>query len=100
MANTSSAKKAVRSSNKKQQHNLGWKKRIKTAIKNLQNLIKDGKSQDDLKSSLTIAQKILDKASKEKVMHKNKINRIKSKLSHNVAKSTDAKPTAKKTKSK
>jgi len=100
MANTSSAKKAVRSSNKKQIHNLGWKKRIKTAIKNLQNLIKDGKSGEDLKTSLSVAQKVLDKASKEKVMHKNKINRIKSKLSSKVAKSSDAKPTAKKSKSK
>lgn len=100
MANTSSAKKAVRSSHKKQVHNLGWKKRIKTAIKNLQNLIKDGKSQEDLNKSLSIAQKVLDKASKEKVMHKNKVNRIKSKLSNKVSKSSDAKPTAKKSKSK
>jgi len=100
MANTSSAKKAVRSSHKKQIHNLGWKKRIKTAIKNLQNLIKDGKSQEDLNKSLTLAQKVLDKASKEKVMHKNKVNRIKSKLANKITKSTDAKPTAKKPKSK
>jgi len=100
MANTSSAKKAVRSSHKKQIHNLGWKKRIKTAIKNLQNLIKDGKSQEDLNKSLSLAQKVLDKASKEKVMHRNKINRMKSKLSNKVSKSTDAKPTAKKSKSK
>jgi len=100
MANTSSAKKAVRSSKKKQIHNLGWKKRIKSAVKNILNLVKDGKSAEDLKSSMSAAQKVLDKAAKENVMHRNKANRIKSKLAKKLSKSSDVKPTAKKSKSK
>jgi len=94
MANTSSAKKAVRSSKKKQIHNLGWKKRIKSAVKNILTLVKDGKSAEDLKSSLSAAQKVLDKAAKENVMHRNKANRIKSKLAKKLSKSSDVKPTA------
>ena len=100
MANTKSAKKAVRSSEKKKIHNLNWKKRVKTAIKNLQNLIKKGTTGEDLTKSLSVAQKVIDKASKENVMHKNKANRMKSKLSQKIVKSSDAKPTAKKSKSK
>lgn len=100
MANTSSAKKAVRSSQKKHIHNLGWKKRIKSAIKNILTLIKDKKSGEDLKTSLSAAQKVLDKAAKENVMHRNKANRIKSKLSKKLSKSPDVKPAAKKSKVK
>jgi small subunit ribosomal protein S20 len=80
MANTKSAKKAVRSSNKKKIHNLGWKKRIKTAIRNFTDLVKSAGVSSDLNKSLSMAQKALDKAAKENVIHKNKANRLKSKL--------------------
>jgi len=80
MANTKSAKKAVRSSNKKKLHNLGWKKRIKSAIRNFSDLVKSAGSSSDLTKSLSMAQKALDKAAKENVIHKNKANRLKSKL--------------------
>lgn len=80
MANTKSAKKAVRSSNKKKLHNLGWKKRIKSAIRNFSDLVKSASSSTDLTKSLSMAQKALDKAAKENVIHKNKANRLKSKL--------------------
>ena len=80
MANTKSAKKAVRSSNKKKLHNLGWKKRIKSAIRNFSDLVKSAGSSTDLTKSLSMAQKALDKAAKENVIHKNKANRLKSKL--------------------
>ena len=79
MANTKSAKKAVRSSNKKKIHNLGWKKRVKSAIRNFTDLIKSGATQE-LTKSLSMAQKALDKAAKENVIHKNKANRLKAKL--------------------
>lgn len=95
MANTKSAKKAVRSSNKKKIHNLGWKKRIKTAIRNFTDLVKSSAKTEDLNKSLSMAQKALDKASKENVIHKNKANRLKAKLAvklNSNAKSTAAKP--------
>jgi len=94
MANTKSAKKAVRSSNKKKIHNLGWKKRIKTAIRNFTDLVKSSAKTEDLNKSLSMAQKALDKASKENVIHKNKANRLKAKLAvklNSNAKSTAAK---------
>lgn len=95
MANTKSAKKAVRSSEKKKSHNLSWKKRIKTSLRNFMDLLKAGKSVEDLNKSLSLAQKVLDKASKENVIHKNKANRIKSKLALKL-KSNDSKPATKK----
>lgn len=94
MANTKSAKKAVRSSNKKKIHNLGWKKRVKSAIRNFTDLIKSGTTQD-LTKSLSMAQKALDKAAKENVIHKNKANRLKAKLA--VKLNSNAKSTASKT---
>jgi small subunit ribosomal protein S20 len=95
MANTKSAKKAVRSSAKKKAHNLSWKKRVKLALRNFTDLLKDGKSVEDLNKSLSVAQKALDKASKENVIHKNKANRIKSKLALKL-KANDTKPATKK----
>jgi small subunit ribosomal protein S20 len=80
MANTSSAKKAVRNSEKKRIHNLGWKKRIKASMKNLVSLAKDNAPIAEIVKSISQAQKVLDKASKENVIHKNKANRIKSNL--------------------
>lgn len=94
MANTKSAKKAVRSSNRKKLHNLGWKKRIKSAVRNFTDLIKSAGNTEDLTKSLSMAQKALDKAAKENVIHKNKANRLKSKLA--VKLNSNAKPTASK----
>lgn len=95
MANTKSAKKAVRSSNKKKIHNLGWKKRIKSAVRNFTDLIKSAAASEDLSKSLSMAQKALDKAAKENVIHKNKANRLKARLA--VKLNSNAKPAAKKT---
>lgn len=99
MANTKSAKKAVRSSAKKKLHNQNWKKRIKTAVRNLTDLLKEAKSLEDKVKSLSVAQKVLDKAAKEKAIHKNKANRIKSKLAlklkSNGTDSTNTKPAKK-----
>lgn len=92
MANTKSAKKAVRGSNKKRIHNLGWKKRVKSAIRNFTDLVKAAATSQDLTKSLSLAQKALDKAAKENVIHKNKANRLKSKLA--VKLNSNAKPTA------
>jgi small subunit ribosomal protein S20 len=98
MANTKSAKKAVRSSHKKKLHNLSWKKRFKSAIKNFTTLMKSSEVTQDLNKSLSLAQKALDKAAKENVIHKNKANRLKSKLA--VKLNSNAKPaTSKSTKS-
>ncbi|MBI2414305.1 30S ribosomal protein S20 [candidate division WWE3 bacterium] len=78
MANTASAKKAIRSSSKKKEHNLFWKRRIASAEKNLVNIIKDGGNADIIIKELSVLQKILDKAVKEQIIHRNKANRVKS----------------------
>ncbi len=85
MPNTKSAKKAVRSSAKKRTHNLLWKHRIKTAVKTVKDSIR-GKISDEqvLKEQMTAVQQALDKAQKEKVIHKNKANRLKSKYAKRI----------------
>ncbi len=68
MAKIESAKKAHRGSEKKKLHNLFWKKRVKVAQKSLVNL-----------------QSVLDKATNNKVIHKNKASRLKSRLAKKLA---------------
>jgi ribosomal protein S20 len=84
MPNTKSAKKAVRGSRKKQLHNLSWKRRIKKTVKNIDLGLKEKETAEMLKEKLTLMQKVLDKASKEKVLHKNRVNRLKSKYAKKV----------------
>lgn len=93
-----SAKKAVRSSQRKKIHNLSWKKRYKNSIKDLSKSLSDKDDAGVLKEKLEALQKVLDKSSKEKVIHKNKANRLKSKYAHKisdlVSKTTKKKATA------
>lgn len=104
MPNIKSAKKAVRSSSRKRQFNNFWKRRIKNSIKNLDNTLKTGKVDTDiLNKELSVLQKVLDKATKNNVIHKNKANRLKSRYANKITalnKGTKTKSTAKSTKEK
>jgi len=71
MAKIESAKKAHRGSEKKKQHNLFWKKRIKVAQKSFV---------AGEKESLINLQSVLDKAANNKVIHKNKAARLTSRF--------------------
>jgi small subunit ribosomal protein S20 len=85
MANTKSAKKNIRSSAKKKAHNDMWEGRFKSAKKSLSKSLSAG---DDLKvvnEKFVALQKSLDKAAKEKTIHKNKANRVKSKYARKIA---------------
>ena len=85
MANTKSAKKAIRSSARKASHNSMWEKMIKDATKSLKaELEVKSPKAEDLNTRLTKLQKVLDKAAKEKVIHKNKANRIKSRYAKKI----------------
>lgn len=97
MANTSSAKKAVRSSERKRQHNLFWKKKIKDNVKALQKSlgIKEPKV-EALNEQLHALQKNVDKAAKEKVIHKNKANRLKSRYAKRISALFEGKASKKK----
>ena len=78
MPNTKSAKKNIRSSVKKRSHNYMWKKRFKNAVKAITKSIDADESKEVIIEKLKALQKALDKAAKEKVIHKNKANRVKS----------------------
>ena len=110
MPNTKSAKKNIRSSAKKRAHNYMWEKRFKNAVKAITKSINAQESKEVVSEKLRALQKALDKAAKEKVIHKNKANRVKSRYALKIAalfsgeakpKSKPAKPrAAKKSKSK
>ena len=78
MAKTQSAKKANRGSKKKREHNLFWKKRIKVAQKSLGTVAGTA-------DSLKTLQSVLDKAANNKVIHKNKAARLKSRAAKKLA---------------
>lgn len=74
MAKTANAKKAHRGSLAKRQHNLFWKKRIKTAQKS---------APMDAETYKTF-QSVLDKSANNKVIHKNKAARLKSRFAKKI----------------
>jgi small subunit ribosomal protein S20 len=78
MANTMSAKKNIRASGRKKDHNQTWKRKIREIVKSLKNDLHDKAESSVLLSGLQQLQKAVDKASKNKVIHKNKANRLKS----------------------
>ncbi|HXK52606.1 30S ribosomal protein S20 [Candidatus Nomurabacteria bacterium] len=86
MANTQSAKKAVRSSAKKRLHNIFWKTKIKASVKAIEKLLSTNtKELDIIKEQERVLYKVVDKAAKNNVIHKNKAARIKSKISKKVS---------------
>jgi small subunit ribosomal protein S20 len=85
MPNTKSAKKAVRSSGKKRAHNVFWKTKYKASVKGVKESLTSPNGAEVLKDKLQSMQKILDKAAKEKVIHKNKANRLKSRYARKIS---------------
>jgi small subunit ribosomal protein S20 len=98
MANTKSSKKAVRSSKRKRSHNLFWEKAVKNNVKTLKASLEHKKDVKELNTELVALQKSLDKAAKEKVIHKNKANRVKSRYAKRIA-ALQATPARKSTRS-
>jgi ribosomal protein S20 len=86
MPNIESAKKALRQSKKKRSQNQFWKNRIKREMKGLNKLL-DDKGSDilSLKGEESALQKVLDKAAKNKAIHKNKARRLKSRFAKKIA---------------
>lgn len=78
MANTASAKKAVRQTQKRTLRNLTKKKVVKERLKAAQAAIVEKK--EDVQKALSAAQKALDKAAKKNTIHKNKAARLQSRL--------------------
>ena len=80
MANTSSAKKAVRTIARRTERNKSIRTGMKTAVKKVTVAIKGGDSAEALKN----AAKSLDQAAAKGVIHKNKAARRKSRLAKRV----------------
>jgi len=77
---TSSAKKVVRASKKKQVYNLRRKKAVENVMHDIKKALKD-KKPDEAKKLLPKAYQALDKAAKEHTLDKNTVSRRKSRLS-------------------
>ncbi|MFC1700314.1 30S ribosomal protein S20 [Patescibacteria group bacterium] len=90
MPNTKAAKKAVRSSKTKQTHNLYWKTKFKGAVRDVKEVIAAKADSKVIEEKLRVLQKTLDRAVREKVIHKNKASRVKSRYAKKAA--AQAKP--------
>jgi small subunit ribosomal protein S20 len=85
MPNTSSAKKAMRQSRRRNTINLRTKSKFKSAVKATRTLIAEGNAKESVES-LKKAMSALDKAVKKDVLHKNTASRKKSRLAKAIAK--------------
>jgi len=79
MAITSSAKKALRSSERKRVFNLRRRKKIENVLHSIKKLISEKKKAQALKL-IPEAYKFIDKAAKSKTLKKNTASRKKSRL--------------------
>jgi small subunit ribosomal protein S20 len=80
MANTASARKAARQSEKRRQHNASLRSRLRTAIKDVVKAVEAG----DKAAAKTVFQKAMstiDSIADKNIIHKNKAARHKSRLS-------------------
>ena len=83
MANTSSAKKALRGAAKRHVFNTRRKKEVKDAFKEVTKLLQE-KSADKALKVLPALQKALDKATKQGVIKANAAARIKSRITKRI----------------
>lgn len=79
MPNIKSAKKRVRSNEKKEKANTIVNSSMKTAIKKFEKEIKAGNT-TEASNNLNVAVQRIDKAMKNGLVHKNKAARLKSRL--------------------
>lgn len=82
---TTSAKKALRGSARKAEYNAKRKDDMKSSLKAIEKLLKEGKKDEALKA-LSVAYKAIDKAAKRGVIKKNNAARKKSRLSARIKK--------------
>ncbi|MBP8961276.1 30S ribosomal protein S20 [Patescibacteria group bacterium] len=86
MPNTMSAKKALRQSQRKRAHNQFWKQRVRSVVHDLKGLLQNESTEVGvLKEKEILLQKYSDKATKEKVISRNKANRLKSRYAQKIS---------------
>jgi len=78
MPNLKTAKKNLRKAKKRTISNKKYKNKIDYLLKKIRKGVKDGA--ENLQEIVFSLYKLVDKAAKEKIIHKNKANRIKSKM--------------------
>ncbi len=81
MPNINSAKKRLRQSLVRRARNRATKSELKTRIRKVLELIKAGKM-EECETAFRLTIKKLDKAAAAKVIHANRADRVKSRLSH------------------
>lgn len=79
MANTKSAIKNIRKSERRREHNKVFRSRARTLIKKTRHLVETGELEQAQETAL-LAAKALDKAAKKRVIHPNNAARRKSRL--------------------
>lgn len=80
MANTASARKRARQSEKQRQHNASMRSELRTAVKNVRKAVEAG----DKSAAQTVFQRsvsTIDSIADKNIIHKNKAARHKSRLS-------------------
>lgn len=77
MANTKSAKKALRQNLRRKRANLVRRASLRSVVKEFQKLLASGKKEEASALLKNVYSKI-DKLAKTRVVHKNKANRLKS----------------------
>lgn len=77
MANTSSAKKRIRTNERKRQRNLAYRSKVKTMVRKAEQAIASGQGAPE---ALREAQRTLDKAAVKGIIHKNNAARRLSRL--------------------
>ena len=83
MPNIKSAKKRVLTSKRKCEENILVDSRMKNSIKKLEKMVKEGNKEESEKL-LSTTFKNIDKAQDSKIVHKNKAEKLKSRLSKSV----------------
>ena len=89
MANTKSALKRVRQTERRTERNRAAKTRIKTLRRKVADVVESGNA-DEVKKILGEFSSVVDKAAKRGVIHRNKANNLKSKAAHKAAPPAEA----------
>lgn len=89
MANTKSALKRVRQTERRTERNRAAKTRIKTLRRKVADVVESGNA-DEVKKVLGEFSSVVDKAAKRGVIHSNKANNLKSKAAQKAAPKAEA----------
>lgn len=81
---TSSAKKALRQSVRRQAHNLQYRHALKENLKKVRRFVVQGNAKE-AQSALPALYKVLDKSAKEHIIEKNTAARYKSRITKKIA---------------